>query len=359
MSGGASNQDHLVDGSGKAPISCCAWSPQTNNSDSLYLTTAAWDGTVKVFEVATNGGAGNANTRLQSRNLAATQAKAPVLSTTLTPNGQAFFGGCDKGVWSWDVASGANPTQIGGHSLPVAKVRVLGPGAGDAMGTVVSAGWDAKGAFWDPRQSRQVHEITQPGPLTGIDAVGPAIAFMSARSIALFDLRSMSIPMQIVPRIDPVQLQNRCVGLGSDLGFLVCGTIDGRIWRTAFEDNKQDQFKAHGGQVRTNEFDAFPVNDIVVRGKTAISCSSDGTICFFDLAQLMKYNPSSPAPFPAPSSGTRAPITSISLSDDCRCLAYTVSEDYTLGHNVAMASRVQPRVFVKILTSELRLGNNQ
>ncbi len=361
--------DHMLEGVSKAPVSSVSWAPQ-NGPGSLYLTTAQWDGNVSVYEVQhsvgnnnnNNNNSGGSSNRAQSRPLANTTAGGPVLSSVLTPNGECFFGGCDKGVYFWDVASGANPTQIGGHTLPVSKVKVLGPGSGGAMGTVVSASWDAKGCFWDPRQSSKVHEISQPGPLTYIDTVGPAVAFQSARSIALFDVRSMSIPMQIRPTIDPVQLQNRCCGLGSDLDFVVCGTIDGRIWRTNFEDNnKQDQFKAHGGQVRTNEFDAFPVNDIVVRGKTAISCSSDGTICFFDLSQLMKYNPTSPAAFPAPAAGTRAPITSISLSDDNHCLAYAVSEDYTLGHNVAMASRVVSKVCVKLITSELRLnpqGNN-
>ena len=171
---------------------------------------------------------------------------------------------------------------------------------------------------------------------------------MTGRSISLFDVRNNSIPMEIRPNIDPIQLQNRCVGLSSDIDFVVCGTIDGRIWRQSFNDNNR--------QVRPNEFDAFPVNDIIVRGKTAVSCSSDGTICFFDLSQLMKYNPSSPGAFPSPPSGVRAPITSVSLSDDCNALAYAISEDYTLGHNVANASRVVSKVCVKLITSELRIN---
>ena len=362
MTASSTATDHLLENVGKAPISSVSWAPQDGPNGSLYLTMAAWDGSVKVYEVMHGMGpnhAGNtvaassANSRCQSRPIANTVDKAPVLSSVLTPNGQCYFGGCSKGVFAWDVASGAQPVQIGGHALPVSQVRVLN--FGDAVGTVVSAGWDAKSCFWDPRQSRQVHEIAQPGPVTSMDAVGPCIALMTARTISLFDLRSMSIPMTVTPRIDPIQLQNRCCGLGGDLSFVVCGTVDGRIWRSRLDDNTQDQFKAHGGQVRPNEFDAFPVNSIIVRGKTAVSSSSDGTICFFDLQQLMKYNPTSVAPFPAPAAGVRAPITSVSLSDDNRCLAYAVSEDYTLGHNVAVASRVVSRVYVKLLSSELRL----
>jgi WD40 repeat protein len=283
----------------------------------------------------------------------------PVFCCAASSDGRVFYGGGNKGAFMWQLGGNAAPQQVAGHDQPVSCVEFIEEGP--IAGHLCTGSWDGKARFWDLRQPAPVHELAFPGPCLSMSVAGAGIAFTTARALMLFDLRNMSLMAPVVPTLDNVRLGLRCTALAPDLSAAVCGTVDGRVWRTSFGAAPESQFKAHGGQVENGIFEAYPVNQILIKNSTCITASSEGTVAFFNLASNnARYYPkvsgvaAAASAFPAvmPAGGVAAlvaeatksraatqvterppPITAMALNATGEYFAFAAGDDYSMGRS--------------------------
>jgi len=239
---------------------------------------------------------------------------------------------CDKTVKCWDLAS--NQTmQIAQHEAPVKSCHYI---KAPNYTCVMTSSWDKTLKFWDTRSPNPILTLQLPERDYTVDVEYPmAIVGTAGRWILIYQLENT--PSEFKRMESPLKFQHRCIAIFRDkkqvpVGFGL-GSVEGRVAiQYVNTTNPKDNFtfKCHRSNGVQNGYqDIFPrtwqVNDIKfhpVHG-TLATVGSDARYSFWDKDARTKLKTSEPMD---------QSITSCAFNSDGHIFAYSVSYDWSKGH---------------------------
>lgn len=231
----------------------------------------------------------------------------------------------------WDLGSN-QMVQIAQHEGPVKTVHWI---KGNTYSCVMTGSWDKTLKFWDTRSPSPMMSINLPERAYCADVVYPmAVVGTANRGIILYSLENTPTEFR---RVDPpLKFQHRTVAIFNDrkpvtpqpCGFAL-GSVEGRVAIQYVQPtNPRDNFtfKCHrSNETNNGNQDIFAVNDIAfhpVHG-TLATVGSDGRFSFWDKDARTKLKSSEQM---------EQPITKCSFSARGELFAYSVSYDWSKGH---------------------------
>eukprot|EP01083_Nonionella_stella_P132731 403551_1 len=300
-----------------------------NPVQSDLLAACSWDGEVRIWEIK-----GGINGKAEIKH------EAPLLDLCWNSAGsQVIYGGCDNTVNVWDVATSAKQ-KIGMHDAPVKSVKYLSSDQGVQM--VVSAGWDKKVRYWDPRTAgTHKLEMVMDERVYCMDVRFPVmVAGLAGMNTTIYDLRKPDQPFK--KEKSPLKLQTRCVALFNDMTGYAIGSVEGRVGIQVFDNPKLSfAFKCHRSDDKI-----YPVNSIAFHPLGTFSTAGgDGNFLFWDKdakQRLKLFKPLS------------VPIVDCKFNKDGTIFAYACAYDWSLGH--AGAANYPPgKIYLhKVESSEIQ-----
>lgn len=295
-------------------ISDIAFSTQAD-----YLSVASWDNKVRIYEIANNG---------ESQGRAMYEHQGPVLSTRWSPDGtKVVSAGCDNAARLYDLQS-SQTTQVAAHDAPIRSVRYVNiPAAAAPM--IVTASWDKTLKYWDTRQQQPVSTVNLPERAYAMDTQKDLLVVGTAeRHVCIFNLNNPGVIFKSV--VSPLKWQTRAVCCYPTGASYAIGSIEGRCGIQYIDEPENSQksfsFKCHRQAVSgRNESQVFPVNAISVHPvyNTLSTAGSDGSYNFWDTEskhRLKAFN------------GVGGPITSSAFNSSGTIYAYSLSYDWSKGH---------------------------
>jgi mRNA export factor len=209
---------------------------------------------------------------------------------------------------------------IGSHDAPVKALRVL------EDGTVLSGSWDRTLKLWNVRQPNAITTIALPERVYAMDVSYPLLVVGCAdRHVQVYDLTRVQhnlAPVHSGPSM--LKMQTRSIACFPDKKGYALGSIEGRVSVVHLEDStKTFSFKCH-----RNEQAIYPVNAMhfhPFRQGVFATCGGDGVISFWDteVRQRLKNLTS-----------CRYPITAGKFDPTGKLFAYSVSDDWSRGHEM-------------------------
>ncbi|QRW05258.1 mitotic checkpoint protein BUB3,1 [Ceratobasidium sp. AG-Ba] len=252
-------------------ISALRFSPSTPQ----HLLAASWDGNARLYDIAQN----DCRSTLQH--------KAAVLDCCFSGGNQAFTGGLDTWVRSWDLET-EKMAVLGAHDATVSCVSF----AKDSN-LLVTGSWDKTVRLWDPRGTNPASvgsPHTQPERVYRMDLVGNMLVVgYAGRLVHIYDTRKLDDPLQI--RESSLKYMTRAIACMADGQGYACASIEGRVSVEYFDPAPEVQakryaFKCHRRPSPTEKDvdQVWSVNALVFHPTygTFASGGSDGTVCFWD-----------------------------------------------------------------------------
>lgn len=312
------NKDYEIENPSDDSISCLSFSPASIQSN--YLVSGSWDNNVRCWEIDNTG---------KSIPKAQQTMQGPILDVCWHDDGsKVFMASCDKQVKCWDLASN-QAIQIAEHQAPVKACRWVKASNYSALMTV---SWDKTLKFWDTRSPNPMMSINLPERAYCADVDYPmAVVGTAGRGIIIYQLDGG--PKEFKKVESPLKYQHRCVSIFRDknktpTGFAI-GSVEGRVAIQYVQPaNPKDNFtfKCHRSNGQVNGFqDIYAVNDIAfhpIHG-TLATVGSDGRFSFWDKDARTKLKTSEPC---------EQPITKSAFNKDGQIFAYSVSYDWSKGH---------------------------
>eukprot|EP00088_Acartia_fossae_P012108 TRINITY_DN1620_c0_g1_i3.p1 TRINITY_DN1620_c0_g1~~TRINITY_DN1620_c0_g1_i3.p1 ORF type:complete len:363 (+),score=94.94 TRINITY_DN1620_c0_g1_i3:31-1119(+) len=317
-SGANPNKDYEVENPSDDSISSLAFSPASVQAN--YLVSGSWDNNVRCWEIDNAG---------KSIPKAQQTMQGPILDVCWHDDGsKVFMASCDKQVKCWDLASN-QAIQVAEHQAPVKACRWVKASNYQAL---MTCSWDKTLKFWDMRAPNPLLSINLPERAYCADVDYPmAVVGTAGRGIIIYQLDGQ--PKEFKKVESPLKYQHRCVSIFRDknktpTGFAL-GSVEGRVAIQYVQPaNPKDNFtfKCHRSNGAVNGFqDIYAVNDIAfhpVHG-TLATVGSDGRYSFWDKDARTKLKTSE---------ACEQPITKCVFNKDGQIFAYSVSYDWSKGH---------------------------
>lgn len=328
------NKDFECPHSPNDGISSVTWSKQA-----LHLAVSSWDNTVRVYDVAHQGG-----TVARANPVAMSQSESPVLCTAWTGDGKTlFYGGVDGKLKMWSLGGNAQATTLGAHSAGIKNVSFI-----DELGVVCSGSWDKTLRYWDGKSPNPSAVVHLPERCYALDACYPLLVVATAdKQVIIYDLTKPNAEFKRIQ--SPLKYQTRCISCFPDKTGFAIGSIEGRVGIHHVEDKDQSKnfaFKCH----RENN-DIYAVNSISFHQTygTFATTGADGTVNFWDKEQKQRLKPFAKAP------------TSVScgnFSADGMLFAYAVSYDWSKGSEFYQPQTMKNYTFIHaVAESEIKSRN--
>ncbi|KAL5456926.1 hypothetical protein EMCRGX_G034154 [Ephydatia muelleri] len=332
------NKDFEVQQPPDDSISKIAFSPNAN-----YLIASSWDNNVRCWEVQDSG---TTIPKAQQTH------SAPVLDCCWHADGtKVLTASCDKTCKLWDLQSN-QAIDIAQHDAPIKSVHwVQAP----SYSCAVTGSWDKTLKFWDTRTPSPVLTLQLPERCYCMDVMYPmALVGTASRGLVIYQLENT--PSEFKRIESPLKYQHRCISIFKDkqnqpTGFAL-GSIEGRVAiqyinpPNPAKDNFT--FKCHRSNVTQagQTQDIFPVNDIAfhpIHG-TLATVGSDGRFSFWDKDARTKLKTSE---------ATEQPITSCAFNFNGNIFAYSVSYDWSKGHEHYNPQK-KNYIFMRQVTEEMK-----
>ena len=239
-------------------VSSVSFSP-----DGATLASGSWDGTVRLWDVAT----GEAIATLEGHT-------DWVFSVSFSPDGATLASGSwDDTVRLWDVATGEAIATLEGHTYAVFSVSFSADGS-----TLASGSWDGTVQLWDVVTGEPI--VTLEGHTSGVSSVsfspdGSTLASGSGDdTVRLWDVVTGEPIATLEGHTDWVF----SVSFSPDGATLASGSLDGtvRLWDVVTGEPIAT-LEGHTDRVESVSFSPD--------GATLASGSLDGTILLWDVAE--------------------------------------------------------------------------
>jgi len=282
------------------------------------LAVSAWDGTVRVYNITTQGYGAQSKAMGEPRGMVTLQ--EPVLCVAWAPGqgGESVLIGCaDGGLHQWNIGTGGNPNQIGKHAQGIRHVFFV-----KEMNMIVTGSWDRTVAFWNGTSPNPAFSHNLSERVYAMDVKYPAAVIGTAnRQIYVLDLAN---PQNIRNQIEsPLKFQTKSLSIFPDKTGFAVSSIEGRVGIQFLGDaSKNYVFKCH----RDDQSKIiYPVNgiDFHMGQGTLVTCGSDGILNTWDKDSKMKLKS-----FPK----QKDSIVSAKFNPQGNLLAYLVSYDWHKGH---------------------------
>lgn len=328
------NRDFEVPNGPNDGISSTTWSKQA-----MHLAVSSWDNSVRVYDVAHQGGQ-----VLRANPLAASQHEAPVLCSAWSGDGKTiFYGGVDGKLKMWALGSNQPAQALGSHAAGIKSVSVI-----DELGVVCTGSWDKTLKYWDGRSPNPSATVQLPERCYALDVCYPLSVVATAdKQVVIYDLAKPQVEFKRI--VSPLKYQTRCIAAFPDKTGFAIGSIEGRVGIHHVEDkdsSKNFAFKCH----RDNN-DIYAVNSIAfhpVYG-TFATTGADGTVNFWDKEQKQRLKPFNRAPTAVPCGN---------FSNDGNLYAYAVSYDWSKGSEFYNPQTMKNYVFIHaVADSEIKSRN--
>lgn len=320
-------------------ISSVSWSKQA-----LHLAVSSWDNTVRVYDVAHQGGSVT-----RANPVALSQSDAPVLCSAWSGDGKTiFYGAVDGKLKMWNVAATAQATVLGTHGAGIKHVSMI-----DELGVVCTGSWDKTLRYWDGRSPTPSAVVQLPERCYALDACYPLLVVATAASannekhVIIYDLTKPQAEFKRI--VSPLKYQTRCVACFPDKTGFAIGSIEGRVAIHHVEDKDQSKnfaFKCH----RENS-DIYAVDSISFHSVygTFATTGADGTVHFWDKEQKQRLKPFNKAPTAVPCGN---------FSADGQLYAYAVSYDWSKGSEHYQPQTMKNYTFIHyVAESEIKSRN--
>lgn len=314
------NQDAVAPEGPADSISCLAWSATQD-----LLAAGAWDNTVRVWEVRTDGSSGSVfgggDSKLQISGLrTAIQHEAPVLCCGFSRDGQQLVSaGCDKKVRVRDLQA-QRDVDLGQHDAPVKEIFVL-----DDLKLVATGSWDKTLMLWSSQQPTPVKSLKLPERVYTMDVKFPLLVVGCAdRIIQTFDLNQLAAGA-IGPShqfSSPLKMQTRSLSIFPDRSGFVLGSVEGRgAVRYIENESRNFSFKCHRSATSISSVNCVDFHPAL--NSTFATSGSDGQTFFWDKDKKVKLHSFSSCHYP---------ITACRFNSSGSLFAYAVSYDWSQGH---------------------------
>ncbi|XP_047960924.1 mitotic checkpoint protein BUB3.3 isoform X2 [Salvia hispanica] len=214
MNGSCLNFDSPI----RDAISRIRFAPGSNN-----LLISSWDSTLRLFDVdkcelrfeAPNGGSGLLDCCFESESVA------------LTANS-------DGSVIRYDMGVG-NSKAIGKHEDLATCIEYS-----EEKCQLISAGWDKKVKFWDPRSTSSLGCLSSLGmEVESMSLSGLSLMIAHRSSVHLYDLRRLDKSLEAKEYFMDIHI--KCVRTNSELEGFIAGSVDGRVALKHVGQSKTDE----------------------------------------------------------------------------------------------------------------------
>ncbi|KAI0287356.1 WD40 repeat-like protein [Russula brevipes] len=309
-------------------ISALQFSPASSN----HLLAAAWDSTVRLYDIVAN----EERTKFDHR--------AAVLSTTFSDASHAYSGGLDASLRQLELQS-EKIHALGQHDDAISSVRYS-----SETNAIITGSWDRTVRFWDPRAAGAQQSSRQvPERVYFMDTVGHRLVVaLASRLFHIFDVRNMDAPEQT--RESSLKFLTRALACMSDGQGYATASVEGRIAVEYFDpapaiQEKKYAFKCHRQTIDDVDH-VWPVNGLAFHPtyNTFASGGSDGTVSIWDhkvkkrLRQYTRYS---------------APVAALAFSADGARLAVGASYTWDAGEEGARTAD-RPSLFIRELGEEVK-----
>ncbi|KAA8901292.1 hypothetical protein TRICI_006105 [Trichomonascus ciferrii] len=325
-------------------ISDMAFYRKQSSMEPAFLSVAAWDGSVVVYEV-------NEAENVASR-VAGYTHNGPVLSTHWHPERPIVVSsGCDNRALAHDLASNCE-IVLGSHNEVISSIRVLDDYR------VATASWDQSIRIWDIRMDNRNPSATVKlsGRVYSLDHSGNVddkwlVTCDSTRTVSLIDCQK-GVMMGVV---SPLKCHTRRVAVAPTGGWAVVSGTEGIcavVKMSQRGDIEKDfSFLCHRAPRKDSIsiLDIYPVNTVAFHPKTTTFCTggSDGHLNTWDKVKRRKISTSYPM--------MNAPITASAFSPSGNTLAYSVSYDWSKGHSFNTPESKSSVCLHQVVQSDVRI----
>ncbi|KAL7273194.1 mitotic spindle checkpoint protein Bub3 [Rhizina undulata] len=250
-------------------ISALTFSPKTPTR----LLVSSWDKYVHLYDTS-DGQGGSKLTEFPHA--------AAVLDCCYgESDGDIFSGGLDWQVKQLDTET-SSARVLGSHEDSVSSICY-----NNETRSLISGSWDSTLRVYDPRASKEVGKYSQPHKIFSMSTIGNIVVVaMAARSVYLYDLRSMPEPWQ--RRESSLKFMTRTVRCMPNGQGYASSSIEGRVAVEFFDPSDESQkrkyaFKCHR-QVEDNVDVSYPVNALAFHPiyGTFASGGGDGIVYLWD-----------------------------------------------------------------------------
>lgn len=297
-----------------------------------HLLVAAWDTTVRFYDVAAN------------EEKAKFDHRAAVLTTCFSDGSHAYSGCLDASVRELDLATGSIQ-HVGQHNDSISSMSYS-----SESNVLITGSWDRTLRFWDSRSaSPQQLSHDLPERIYHMDLTrNTLVVSMASRMFHIYDIRRMDTPAQ--HRESSLKFMTRSLACMVDGQGYATASTEGRIAVEYFDPSPEAQEKKYAFKCHRQTIDdvdhVWPVNALAFHPayNTFASAGSDGTVSIWDhkvkkrLRQYQKY---------------KTAIPSIGFNCDGTRLAVGVSYTWDDGAE-GMVSAEKPAVFVRNVGDEVK-----
>lgn len=337
-------KDHQLTELQNDSVSDMAFYTRQNTMEPVFLSVAAWDGSVVVYKIN------------EASNMAAPVAEythnGPVLSTHWHPmRSIVVSAGCDNRALAHDLGSNCE-IELGSHNKAISSVRVLD------NHRVATASWDETVRIWDIRMDNRqpAATIKAGGRVYSLDHSGKPndkwlVICDSTRTISLLDGQK-GVMMGVV---SPLKCHTRRVAMAPTGGLAIVSGTEGICTVVKISSRgdieKDFSFLCHRTPRKNSNgiVDIYPVNTIAFHPRSTVfsTGSSDGHLNTWDRAKRRRIGTSYPM--------MNAPITASAFSPSGNTLAYSVSYDWSKGHSFNTPNSKPAIRLHKIVQSDIKL----
>jgi len=297
-----------------------------------HLLVAAWDTTVRFYDVAAN------------EQKAKFDHRASVLTTCFSDGSHAYSGGLDASVRELNLET-EKIQHVGQHTDSISSMNYS-----PDSNVLITGSWDRTIRFWDSRSSwPQQLSHNLPERVYQMDlSRNTLVVAMASRMFHIYDIRKMDAPAQ--QRESSLKFMTRSLACMVDGQGYATASTEGRIAVEYFDPSPEAQEKKYAFKCHRQTMDdidhVWPVNSLAFHPiyNTFASAGSDGTVSIWDhkvkkrLRQYQKY---------------KTAIPSIAFNCDGSKLAVGVSYTWDEGEEGAKGAE-RPAVFVKNVGDEVK-----
>ncbi|KAL1551074.1 mitotic checkpoint protein BUB3.3 isoform X1 [Salvia divinorum] len=317
MNGSCLNFDSPI----RDAISRIRFAPVSNN-----LLISSWDSTLRLFDVdecelrfeASNGGPALLDCCFESESVA------------LTANS-------DGSVIRYDMGVGSSKA-IGNHEDLATCIEYS-----EEKRQIISASWDKKVKFWDPRSTSSLGCLSSLG--MGVESMslsGLSLMIAHKSSVHLYDLRYLDKSVEAKEYFMDIHI--KCVRTNSELEGFIAGSIDGRVALKHVGQSKPDEgyaFRCHPKD-KSGKQHLVAVNDIAfnpsIRG-VVVTGDNEGYATIWDVIKRRRL-----VEFP------RVPNSVASLACNHGGQLLAIASSYT--YQEANEREEHPQIFMHHLDAE-------
>ena len=297
-------------------VNSLCWSPTGN-----FLAVAAWDNSVRVYEINPATGEGQGRFVYQH--------EAPALSVCWWADGsKVISGGCDNVLRCYDVATGQS-SVVGQHDMAITGVCLVDVG----MPMVASVSLDRTLRYWNLTSPQPVATVALPERGYAVcSAQKLLVASCANKQIVLINLES---PQNIYKTQDsPLKYQTQAIACQSTGAGYAAGSVEGRCaiqYLNPTGTASNFTFRCHRKQVGTTAKpveEVYPVTAVTFHPQflSLVTAGADGVFHLWDTESRRRICYSKPL---------NDPVNAICFNAQGTLLAYATGYDWSKGFQFA------------------------